>query len=163
MNAAHPWRTTFPIGAIATAVLMIAASPAWAQSAREKIHFEFRTLAVELCSSALSEDQSEVDRAAAEMLGTELMERYGEGFAMTEEEAQSLVEGRFKDAENQRLFEGSVGQLSGVSGMLPLPVIHLIDRHHRGAYRSGLPLEFAVRLLQGYLAHARKEGLLSPP
>lgn len=163
MSAAHSRRPGFPIGVIVASVLTVSPSPAWAQSAWEKIHSEFRTLAVELCSSALSEDQGEVDRGSAEVLGSELMERYAEGFAMTEEEAQALLEGRFRDAENQRLFQGSVGQLSGVRGMLPLPVIHLIDRYHRGEYPSGLPLEFAVRVLQGYLAYAREEGLLSPP
>lgn len=113
MSAAHPRRSGFPIGAIVAAVLTVSLSPAWAQPAREKIHSEFRTLAIELCSAALSEDQGEVDRGSAEVLGSELMERYGEGFSMTEEEAQALLEGRFRDAENQRLFQESVGQLSG--------------------------------------------------
>ena len=133
-------------------------------SPSEKMQNKFQSFSTELWTKILTsvaeqengqkmleEIEGETLQEKAKKLNSEMMEKWGNAFVVSDVEAARLLSGKYDDNKNKIEVSNCISQFAKRGVPLPFIFRYLMQEFQTGKLNSGLLLEFTARLFKEHL------------
>jgi hypothetical protein len=89
-------------------------------------------------------------------IGKGILEQYASSFALTEADETAMKDGVFADEENLKKVNLAATRLDGSGQPIPDAPRIALQKVRTGDWNKGVRLEFVARMLDGYIARAKR-------
>jgi hypothetical protein len=84
-------------------------------------------------------------------ISTETLAHYAEALSVSKAKEAELKAGTFDDAMNLRKINSAIGNFTKSKIKVPHVCQVLLEKYNAGEWKTGLPLEFSARILEGQI------------